>query len=69
MWLSYLFAQQSPAPAINFVLGVSRKTKLQFTPLDKPQLLSPGAVYLLPQNKLVTKGQIMCDSTYMAPLE
>ena len=35
--------QQISDPAINFVLGVSGKTKLQFTPLDKLQLLSPGA--------------------------
>ena len=35
--------QQSSAPAINFVFGVSGKTKLQSTPLDTLRLLCPGA--------------------------
>ena len=35
--------QQSSAPAINFVLEVSKETKLQFTPLDELQLFNPEA--------------------------
>ena len=36
-------------PSINFVLGVLGKTKLQFTLLDKVQLLCPGPIYFLPK--------------------
>ena len=41
--------QQSSASAGSFVLGVSGwEQSLNFTPLDKPQLCSPGPIYLLP---------------------
>ena len=49
MCSSYLFVLAELVPAINFVLGVLGKTVLQFTLLNKVQLLCPGPIYLLPQ--------------------
>ena len=45
MWLFCLFApSQSSAPAPHLVFGGSEKTKLQYTPLDKSQLLRAGSL-------------------------
>ena len=43
--------QQSSAPAINFVLEVSKETKLQFTHLTNSSYSIQRPNYLLPQHE------------------
>ena len=47
--LFFFLLQQSSAPAVNFLLKVSKRSKAQFTQSDKSQVFSAqGPTYLLP---------------------
>ena len=57
--------QQTSAPAINFVLEVSgEKTRLQFTLLDKLQLLRPAAHLPLPSDPHTSGGDASFSSLF-----